>query len=90
MSGSGSPEERSRPLTPEWFEDLAQRLSEACMFAFYDDEPSMSRDFQMARQSALDYAYSQRKAIEKIQAATTEAEIEELIVATDDESRHVA
>ena len=77
-------------MTPEWFEDLAQRCSEASMFAFYDDEPSMARDFQMARQSALDYAHSQRVAIEKIRSATTEAEIAELAAPGEDRSRHVA
>ena len=59
-------------MTPEWFEDLAERLSEASQFAFFDDEPSMARDFQMARQSALDYAHSTRKAIEQMNA-TAEA-----------------
>ena len=77
-------------MTPEWFEDLAKRCSEASMFAFYDDEPSMAKDFQMARQSAIDYAYSQRKAIEKIMAATSEAEITELASSSGKPDRHVA
>jgi hypothetical protein len=77
-------------MTPEWFEDLAQRCSEASMFAFYDDEPSMAKDFQMARQSAIDYAYSQRKAIEKIRSAPPDAEIAELAPPSEDHNRHVA
>jgi len=61
-------------MTPEWFEDLAQRLSEASQFAFFDDERSLCRDFQLARQSALDYAHSLQAALEEMRArANSEA-----------------
>ena len=77
-------------MTPEWFEDLAQRLSEASQFAFFDDERSMCQDFQLARQSALDYAHSLQTALEDMRArASSEAPA---VIADDQggKQRHVA
>ena len=55
-------------MTPEWFDDLAERLSAASLFAYEDCEFSMAREFQLAREDAIDYAYSARKAIEEMKA----------------------